>query len=154
MKLFIVRICLVVSLLSCFSGVSVADTYQDAMKAVNSGDYDSAHRIWVSLAEQGHVVAQYNLGVMYYNGQGVPQDFKLAIKWFTLAAEQGHVLAQHNLGSMNLKGQGTPQDFKKYGTAIKWYTLAAEQGFFVAAWNLNNVQDEIRQAEPWHPTKN
>ena len=115
MKLFIVRICLVVSLLSCFSWVSVADTYQDAMKAFNSGDYDSAHRISVSLAEQGHVVSQYNLGAMYYNGQGVPQDFK---------------------------------------AAIKWYTLAAEQGFFVAAWNLSNVQDEIRQAEPWHPTKN
>ena len=49
------------------------------------------------------------------------------------------------------EGQGVPQDFK---AAIKWYTLAAEQGFFVAAWNLNNVQDEIRQAEPWHPTKN
>ena len=151
MKLFIVRICLVVSLLSCFSWVSVADTYQDAMKAFNSGDYDSAHRISVSLAEQGHVVSQYNLGAMYYNGQGVPQDFKVAIKWFTLAAEQGFAAAQNDLGFMYYNGQGVPQDFK---VAIKWYTLAAEQGFFVAAWNLSNVQDEIRQAELWHPTKN
>ena len=67
-------------LLSCFSGVSVADTYQDAMKAVNSGDYDSAHRIWVSLAEQGHVVAQYNLGVMYYNVQQITQEINYTIK--------------------------------------------------------------------------
>ena len=45
---------------------------------------------WYTLAaEQGHASAQYNLGFMYNNGRGVPQDDKTAVKWHTLAAEQG-----------------------------------------------------------------
>ena len=70
---------------------------------------------------------------MYYNGQGVPQNFKTAVKWFTLAAEQGVASAQLNLGLIYDKGQGVPQDYK---TALKWYTLAAEQGNVDAQHNL------------------
>ena len=44
--------------------------------------------------------AQYNLGVMYDNGEGVPQDYKEAVKWYRLAAEQGNANAQTNLGNM------------------------------------------------------
>ena len=49
------------------------------------------------LAEQGVANAQYNLGVMYDNGDGVPQDSKTAEKWYTLAAEQGDAKSQYNL---------------------------------------------------------
>ena len=42
-----------------------------------------------SRAEQGNAAAQYNLGVMYDNGEGVPQDYAEAAKWYRLAAEQG-----------------------------------------------------------------
>ena len=45
-------------------------------------------------------MAQYNLGVMYDNGDGVPQDYKEAVKWYRLAAEQGDASAQYNLGLM------------------------------------------------------
>ena len=38
----------------------------------------------------GFAYAQYNLGVMYDNGQGVQQDYKEAVKWYRKAAEQGH----------------------------------------------------------------
>ncbi|GHT32760.1 hypothetical protein AGMMS49592_0010 [Endomicrobiia bacterium] len=44
----------------------------------------------IKKAEQGFAEAQYNLGVMYYKGEGVKQDYKEAIKWFKKAAEQGH----------------------------------------------------------------
>ena len=76
-------------------------------------------------AEQGYALAQSNLGWMYANGEGVPQNYKTAIKWFTLAAEQGFAVAQNNLGWMYYNGDGVPQNDK---TALKWYTLAAEQG--------------------------
>ena len=36
--------------------------------------------------EQGDAVAQYNLGVMYFKGQGVPQDFIRAYTWYSVAA--------------------------------------------------------------------
>ena len=45
-------------------------------------------------AEQGHAKAQYNLGTMYYNGEGMPQDYAMAREFFRVAAEQGHAGAQ------------------------------------------------------------
>lgn len=54
-------------------------------------------------AGQGDVHAQYNLGLMYANGTGVPQDYNEAAKWFRLAAEQGHASAQYNLHAINEK---------------------------------------------------
>ena len=74
---------------------------------------------------------------MYDKGQGVPQDYKTAVKWYRLAAEQGDADAQYNLGVMYDKGRGVPQDYK---TAVKWYRLAAEQGFAPA----ENVLKEIK----------
>ena len=62
---------------------------------------------------------------MYRNGEGVPQDYAEAVKWYRLAAEQGDADAQYNLGLMYDNGNGVPQDYKE---AVKWYRLAAEQG--------------------------
>ena len=77
--------------------------------------------------------AQYNLAIKYYDGDGVEQDFKEAVKWFQKAADQGFALAQYNLGVMYEKGQGVGQDFKE---AVKWYQKAADQGIADAQNNL------------------
>ena len=50
------------------------------------------------LAEQGDVGAQFILGVMCANGQGVSQDSAEAVRWYRLAADQGHALAQYTWG--------------------------------------------------------
>ena len=63
-----------------------------------------------SLAQQGDADAQFNLGEMYYYGQGVPQNDKTALKWYTLAAEQGYAEAQFALAVMYLRGQGVITD--------------------------------------------
>ena len=76
-------------------------------------------------AEQGFAQAQYNLGNMYANGQGVRQDYAQAVQWFGKAAEQGFAYAQFNLGLMYAKGQGVHQDDAQ---AVQWYRKAAEQG--------------------------
>jgi hypothetical protein len=68
---------------------------------------------------------QNNLGVMYAQGQGVPQDYAQAVKWYRLAADQGYASAQYNLGGMYYLGQGVPQD---YVQAHKWYNLSAASG--------------------------
>ena len=69
---------------------------------------------WYTLAaEQGNADAQYNLGVMYDNGRGVPQDDKTAVKWYRLAAEQGDASAQSNLGVMYGTGQGVPRTIRR-----------------------------------------
>ncbi len=74
------------------------------------------------LAEQGRYGAQYNLGFMYSNGQGVPQDAAEAVKWYRKAAEQGDADAQNNLGVMYDKGRSVTQN---YVQAHMWYNLAA-----------------------------
>ena len=61
-------------------------------------------------AEQGDADAQYNLGVMYANGQGVEEDNEEAARLIGLAAEQGHVNAQFYLGVMYANGQGVEED--------------------------------------------
>ena len=82
-----------------------------ALSVLNSG-CDSEPSTAEMSAEQGDAMAQNNLGVMYQKGEGVPQDYKEAVKWYRLAAEQGHATAQTNLGGMYYKGQGVPEDYK------------------------------------------
>ena len=76
-----------------------------------------------ALAEQGDAVAQNNLGLMYANGRGVPEDDAEAVRWFRMAAEQGNPDAQNDLGIMYTNGRGVPEDDAK---AVRWYRLAAE----------------------------
>jgi len=66
-------------------------------------------------------------------GQGVPQDYAEAVKWYLKAAEQGIASAQFKLGVMYDKRQGVPQNFVE---AVKWYRKAAEQGNAEAQYNL------------------
>ena len=60
-------------------------------------------------ADQGDANAQFNLGHMYYNGEGVPKDDAEAVKWYRLAAEQGDASAQSRLGVMYATGARCPQ---------------------------------------------
>ena len=77
-------------------------------------------------AERGNADAQYCLGNRYYIGEGVPQDYVGAAKWFRKAADQGHGKAQFSLGEMYNYGDGVSPDNVE---AAKWYRLAAEQGY-------------------------
>jgi TPR repeat protein len=90
--------------------------------AYERGDYLAALREWKPLAEQGLASAQYNLGSLYGNGQGVRQDLGEAAKWYRRAAQQGHAEAQILLGISHSKGLGVPEDLVQ---AYMWYTLAA-----------------------------
>ncbi len=108
----------------------VAQDIEAGWEATQRGDYAAALREWRPLAEQGHAVAQNNLGVMYFNGQGVAQDYAEALKWYSKAAEQGHAQAQYNLGVMYANGQGVAQDKVQ---AHMWLNLADRQGFESAA---------------------
>ncbi|MFK5997304.1 MAG: sel1 repeat family protein [Rhodobacterales bacterium] len=82
-------------LLALLAVVAIALTFaygadfQKGMDAYNNGDYTTALKKWQPLAKQGGAQAQYNLGLMYGNGQGVPQDYIMAYMWFNLAGANG-----------------------------------------------------------------
>ncbi len=61
----------------------------------------------------------------YNNGQGIPQNYTEAVKWFRLAAEQGNASAQFNLGSMYHDGRG--RVLRNYVQAHKWVNLAVSR---------------------------
>lgn len=84
-------------------------------------------------AEYGYANAQFNLALLYENGEGVPKDIGKAIEWYQKAAKQGYPEAQNNLALMYNDGKGVPQDFKK---AVEWYQKAAKQGEANAQNNL------------------
>ena len=90
-------------------------------------------------AEQGLAEAQLNLGVMYDNGEGVPEDDTAAARWYRLAAEQGHPQAQLNLALQYITGQGAPVDHVR---AYAWLDLGAAGG----DPNAGNVRDSLAEA--------
>jgi uncharacterized protein len=80
-----------------------------------------AARWYLKSAEQGKSWDQFNLGVMYDNGQGIERDHVEAAKWYRKAADQGFEEAQFHLGLKYESGQGVEKD---YVQAHMWLTLA------------------------------
>ena len=83
-------------------------------------------------------VAQFNLGYMYDNGEGVTKNHTEAGKWFRLAADQGDAQAQFNLGYMYRTGKGVAYNHVE---AEHWFKLAADQGGAPAQYNLGYMYD-------------
>ena len=88
------------------------------------------------LADQGDAIAQYDLGVLYYQGKEVRQDYTKAIEWYGKAANQGHADAQTILGVIYESGKGVRQDYAK---AKQWYEKAANQDQAVAQYYLGGI---------------
>ena len=85
------RLLTVFTLIAVFSAQA---NVGDAQRAYEAEDYLSAFNLFSEAAESGDAKAQFFLGECYFNGQGVPQDFSLAIKWYTESAEQQFMQAQ------------------------------------------------------------
>jgi TPR repeat protein len=86
---------------------NVLADYEDGLFASHRGDYLTAFREFRSLAEEGHIKAQLQLGIMYEMGLGIKQDYSEASKWYQKAAIQGDKAAQKRLLEMRKKGLNT-----------------------------------------------
>ena len=111
------------------------------------------------LAEQGDVLAQYNLGMMYQNGQGVTLDYKEAVRLYSLSAEQGNATAQLNLGVMYTKGTGVLQD---YALAHMWFNFCGSGGdedcltyrkIIEKQMSSSQIEKAQEMARNWKPKK-
>jgi len=110
-------------------------------------------KLKISVAENGDVEAQLNLGLLYFNGQGVSKDYAEAYKWWQKAAEQGRPEAQFMVGVLFFNGQGVSRDASE---AARWWIKAAEQGITHAQSLLGNlyfkgtgVDQNISEAKRW-----
>jgi hypothetical protein len=84
-------------------------------------DDASAMEWYRRAANQGNPRGQFNVGQMYAEGAGVPQDYLEAAKWYLLAADQGETGAQDYLAVLYEYGRGVSQDLIQ---AYKWYALS------------------------------
>jgi hypothetical protein len=82
--------------------------YAEGVAAANRGDFKTAVRVWSYASMAGHVKAQYNLGVAYAHGRGVPKDALQAKRWWTEAAAQGHAEAARQLDEMLEAARASP----------------------------------------------
>ena len=96
--------------------------YDHAMEARRRADYGEAIAIFRSLAEQGHLNSQFQLGAMRRQGLGTPENPEEAALLYRHAAERGHGRAQGALGALYVEGAGVPKDRLQ---AYVWQALSA-----------------------------
>ncbi len=141
-----------VALLIVVTACQACPDFEAGLEAYDRGTYATALTEFRPLAQQGHAWAQHNLGVMYSEGQGVPQDYAEAARWYRRAAEQGNAAAQFNLGNSHRDGRGVQDDAE----AVRWYRRAAEEGEALAQYYLavaymkgQGVPQDNAQAYMW-----
>ncbi|RJF87327.1 sel1 repeat family protein [Oleomonas cavernae] len=108
--------------------------------ALHNGDFATALTELKPLAEAGDAASQFDIGAMYDNGLGVPQDRAEAARWYLRAARQGDQTAMFNLGVMYEDGEGVGKDPVQ---AYVYYALAVEQGPPYAARNRDKVKSGL-----------
>ena len=97
------------------------------------GRFQEAASWYKQAADMGLGTAAYNLGTLYYNGQGFPKDYAKARHWFEVGAARNDPYAQFQLGTMAGAGKGMDQDVN---TEMRWFLKAAQQGLPAAQYNL------------------
>ena len=122
------------------SGTAASDNFDDAVAAYADGNYEKAYQLWRSLADEEDAGAMFDLGVLYWEGQGVPRSHSLAVKWWQRAAERNIAAAQYNLGLAHYLGKEVSQDAQQ---ALNLIGLAAEQGHDIAKRVLPILEEEL-----------
>jgi hypothetical protein len=134
-------LCLLLSLgpLAATAGNTPTD-FDIGMNAMLAGDFAEAYCRWKPLARAGNAEAQYNLGWLYANGNGMNMDMKKAFYWWKQAAAQGHADAQFALGLSYTTGEGVKRDLE---TAARWFYKAAKLGHLDARDSLLRLAGDI-----------
>lgn len=108
--------------------------YEEAVRLHGSVSIEEVFQAYTRAAELGHPVAQYNVAMMYANGESVNVDYQQALYWFQKSTNRNFPPAQYRLGEMYFFGMGgLDRDVK---LAAKLFQTAAEAGDTDAQMNL------------------
>ena len=129
--------------MTCLAPFAWAD-FAAGVAAYQKQDYATALKEWQPLADGGSPDAQFNLGLLYLDGKGVPKSYDEAAKWFQRAADQGQVEAQHNLGALYAMGEGVK---KNNVQAYKWFSVCAAKGNAGCASQRDLIEKKLRGAK-------
>ena len=100
----------------------MASEYNKGMSLFRQKKYKEAYVQLLQASQQGHVDAQFRIGLMCALGNGVNLDYQSAAKWYAKAAASGHARAANNLGVLHYRGY---LGSKNYHNAVQWYKRAA-----------------------------
>ena len=130
-----------------------AATYETGLYAYSAGDFETAYREWLPLAEGGDAQSQYQIGMMHLNGEGIEADDATALKWFTMSADQAYMPSLVRLAVLYYTGRGADHD---HDEAARLYALAADQGnaeaqFALGALHMHGhgVEKDLVKAHMW-----
>ena len=93
----------------------------------------------VEKADKGDIISQFLLGLHYYEGVGVEQDYVEAVKWFEKAAKEGDSDAQYFLGQCYILGRGV--DEKNASEALSWFKKASDQNNDEAQFKIGLIYE-------------
>jgi hypothetical protein len=97
---------------------ALAGPFEDGVAAYDKGQPGAAFALWLPLAQQGHVAAQYNVADMYEKGTGVARDAAQAAHWYVEAAKGGDIDAEFKAAQLYETGTGVAADAD---AARTWY---------------------------------
>jgi hypothetical protein len=111
-------------------------------------DRVEAERLFRLSAEQGHVLAQFSLGIMYQVGEGVPQSHHCAEYWYRRAASQDLRCAQRALDTLFDKHTAGAQHKLNIDDAARAYLVEDEGGAAPAQPHLPEHETSAASAQP------
>lgn len=112
--------------------------YNLALEIHEEGNAQEAIPLYKKAADQGHPMAAFNIGSLYYNGlDGIEQDYAEAVKWFRKSAESGFGMGEYWLGLCYINGLGVESDPEMFRF---WMNKALEHGYAEAAEALKDVE--------------
>ena len=122
-------------LASLWSAAAMAGPYEDGSAAYRQGNFSRAMQLWQPVATSNPEV-QNDIGTLYMDGKGVPQNTTEALRWIARSAANGSSSGQNNLGGLYRDGKGVQRDF---GKAFAFFAASAAQGNGGGQFNLGLV---------------
>ena len=104
----------------------------------NRPDLNFLYKLLINLKifEEGNSKGSYNIGVIYYLGEGFDKNIYESFNWFLKSAEQGNINAQLNIGIMYFLGIGIEKNISK---SFNWFFKSAEQGNSNAQYQIGGM---------------
>jgi uncharacterized protein len=124
--------------------IVLEEQHAKAMKALERGDLEIAHRILSQESVKGAVESQTALGLMYDKGIGVAQNYRKAVSFFRQAAERNDPIAQYHLGVKYVNGHGVEEDPSE---AYIWFAISFNNGYESAADPLRILNQTLSTVE-------
>jgi SH3-like domain-containing protein len=110
-----------------------SEQYYQAASAYQSGDFPTAEKLWLKLADQGDANAQYALSIMHLKKEAQNAEDATAFRYLVAASKKQHLASMFNLGVAYWEGRGVERQREK---ALNWWEIAARRNDAGAQYNL------------------